>query len=196
MLTECRRDGTTHSNNAPILQPMQVTLDIVDWNELLKFGTPHAFLKYFYEEEDDPRWIVSGRRFRWECDSFLRYGKVAGAVEAVLDRLTPAERQRVEAGFLPIISSQGKQVDEFKMGTASEGCWWISTSPPITHTIHENLSRLDIRRLGRLVQEVRPPDAGDLVDHVDTDFIPFIEQHRRVVAAAVKRGCGLLGHCG
>ncbi len=174
---------------------MQVTLDIVDWNELVKFGTPKAFLDYFYEEEDDPDWLVTCYDLGWDSDSFLQYGEVAWAIEGVLHHLTPTERRQAEAGLLPLIS-QGKQVDELKMAPASEGCWWISASPATTRSIHENLRGLDLQRLGQLVQEVRPPDAGELVDHVDTDFIPFIEQHRRVVAAAVKRGYGLLGHCG
>lgn len=174
---------------------MQVTLDIVDWNELVKFGTPKAFLDYFHEEDDDSDWLVSCYDLGWDSDSFLQYNEVAAAIEGILDRVPPGDRRQVEVGLLPLIS-QGKQVDEFKMGPASEGCWWISASPETTRSIHENLSRLDLQRLGQLVQEVRPPDAGELPDHVDTDFIPFIEQHRRVVAAAVKRGYGLLGHCG
>jgi hypothetical protein len=174
---------------------MQVTLNLVDWTELLKLGTPKAFLDFFYEVEDDPRWLAPGERFGWDSDSFLQYNEVAWAIEGILDRLTPSERQQVVAGLLPLIS-QGKQIDEFGMSPASEGYWWISASPGTTRKIHDNLSRLDLQRLGALVQKVRPPDAGELVDHVDTDFIPFIEQHRRVVAAAVTRGWGLLGHCG
>ena len=128
---------------------MQVTLDIVDWNELLKFGSPRAFLDYLRNEENEPRWLLGADALGWESDSFLQYNEVAWAIEGILNRLAPSERQQVEVGLLPLIS-QGKQVDEFGMSPASAGHWFISASPATTRTIGQNLSLLDLPHLAAL----------------------------------------------
>ena len=174
---------------------MQITLDPIDWKRLTSFGSAEAFLEWYFDIEDEGELTpVSCYSFEWS-DSAILYFQVASALEHLAAGGDEALAEQIRRGIGRLITENG-HVDELGMSAASEGHYWISASPETTVELQRHIAALDRARLVALLKEKPAPYTEELMSDLDGLFVPLIEQHAKVVDAAVSGGYGLLGHCG
>ena len=175
---------------------MQVTLDAIDWNQLLNFSTPGDFIEWLYEIEDEEDFrSMSCYDNGWISDSVMQYFEVAGALKHLAE-IGPSETAtHLREGIMKLISENG-HIDEFHLADASEGCYWISASPASVVTIKSHLDSVDIQACVTHLRNKPPKEASNIMKDLDNLFVAFINQHRHMIDLAVANGYGLLGHCG
>ncbi len=175
---------------------MQVSLDAINWKLLSKFETPEEFIEYICEldNEEEHRALICSSP-EWYSDSATQYFEVASALAYLAEAAEPDTSRHLREGIQRLISEDG-HVDEFQLLEPSEGCYWISASPPTVVAIKSHIDALDLDACVSLLREDPARHSADLMADLERGFVSFIRQHVHVVDLAASKGFGLLGHCG
>ena len=175
---------------------MQVSLDAIDWEQLISFPSAAEFLEWYYDLEDEEKFRrLSCYDHGWRSDSAIQYFEVAGVLEH-LAAISEAETSKHLREGVQRLIAESDQIDEFAMCEPSEGCYWISACPATVVIIKSHLDAIDLNHCVALLSQQPPADAEEIMADLDGMFVSFIKQHSEMVDLAVSKGYGLLGHCG
>ncbi len=174
---------------------MQVYLNPADWSRLTRFG---AAAEYF-EAVDDPEEDAVPEEFLddedvWVSDSAMQYFQVAEALAHVLPLVDGEVAEHLNLGIRRVLCQEG-HVDELGASALTEGCYWVTASPETTREILRHAEATDWDAVYAALRNNPPPDSWVMED-MEAELIPFVEQHVTRLREAVAGGFGLLGTCG
>jgi hypothetical protein len=177
---------------------MQVSLDACDWAKITSFGSAENYVEFLLNDDipDDEKYAfqVSIGSSRW-CDSFMLYMSAYTVLQHLAEISDPVTADHLRRGIQQLIVESGHP-DEFAMAEASDGCYWISISPPAVVEIKAHIDATDFDRCLDLLETNPCMEDGKLLIVPKAQLLESIDQHRQVVDLAVSKGYGLLGHVG
>jgi hypothetical protein len=172
---------------------MQVTLDLINWSELIQHPSAEDYIDWVFNLEDEGKSIaLSCYKYGWESDSAIQYFELAEAFEYALQFLDSDTKEIIQKGLLKLISYEHR-VDEFMMAPASDDCYWISASPKTTKEILKFFKNTDFNKIKQALIENPNSEFESLLNDFDSSVIPFVKQHIKILEAAASKEFGIMG---
>lgn len=173
---------------------MQVTLNAIDWEQLVAHQSAERYFELAMEDEVELDSVSCYEHMDWG-DSAMYYFSLARVLEHLITVADKKTASHLKNGLCKIIAESGHP-DEFKMSDASEGCYMLSMSPSTVRKIRGHIDKLDLQHCLELLKENPAPGEDRLMDELDDIFKPLVRQYTAMVYIAASRAYGLMGHCG
>ena len=172
---------------------MQISPDLVQWNEVCKRAESGTLQDDLYEIEDDENW--ADNQCTWINDSFIQYCQIGEAIDCLVPNLNWCQRRKYQNSLSLIFNEACKMPRE--LGDALDQEYFVaSISPETIKTLITNFEKIDTNYLLSKFENLIDSNLQKDIGEPKENFLGYIEQWISLLKEANAKNMGILIHVG